>query len=110
MAGNPVTGVTGDADSKDTIRHERSSRMTAAAMETAGGYPKMIGTPKPETKIVFAVVLLAVGALGGCSGGDGGGAANPSFGGTATSADVLTYNNDNIRSGQNLQETALTPG
>ncbi|HMH16627.1 MAG TPA: pyrrolo-quinoline quinone [Burkholderiales bacterium] len=76
----------------------------------SGWHPDMIGSPKVEIGILVALALLGVSIFAACSGGDSDGvtAANHSF--VATSADVLTYNNDNIRSGQNLQETALTPG
>ena len=57
---------------------------------------------KPDTKIFFALVLLAAGAFTGCSNVDSGSTGS-------TSASVLTYHNDNTRSGQNLRETVLTP-
>jgi hypothetical protein len=70
----------------------------------------MMGSPKAEIGILVALALLGVSIFAACSGGDSGGVADANQSFVATSADVLTYNNDNIRSGQNLQETALTPG
>ncbi|MFI4914680.1 MAG: pyrrolo-quinoline quinone, partial [Steroidobacterales bacterium] len=58
--------------------------------------------------------------LTSCGGGGGGAGAGPTGGsgtsggsnaggGTAAVTDVLTYHNDNMRTGQNLTESALTP-
>jgi len=82
------------------------SRMTFVAMEIAGCHRGMIGSARPGTKLLFALVLLAVGIYAGCGGGgDSAGSSPPQ---TAFSG-VLTYHNDNARTGQNLQETVLTP-
>ncbi|MDO8704570.1 MAG: hypothetical protein Q7J84_06415 [Sulfuricaulis sp.] len=72
----------------------------------------MISSPKPETKIFFAIVLLAVSFFTGCSNGDSDSttaASPPTFSDALTYHGVLTYHNDNARTGQNLQETLLTP-
>jgi len=53
---------------------------------------------------------LTLGACGGNGGGMSGAAATaPVTAASAATADVITYHNDNQRTGQNLAETALTP-
>jgi hypothetical protein len=90
-------------------------------MEITGRRPEMVIRPEAETRIFLVAALLAVSFFTGCSGSDSGGttAADPSTPDTTvptpappsppTAVNVLTYHNDNARTGQNLQETLLTP-
>jgi hypothetical protein len=90
-------------------------------MEITGGRPEMVIPREAETRIFIVAVLLAVSFFTGCSSSDSGGttAADPSTPDTTvptpappsppTAVNVLTYHNDNARTGQNLQETLLTP-
>lgn len=82
------------------------------------------GLLKSETKISVFLAVLAVSFFTGCSNSDSGGTtaadlstpdttvpapAPPSPPSPPTAVNVLTYHNDNARTGQNLQETLLTP-
>jgi len=59
---------------------------------------------------VSLVAGCAAAALSGCGGsGMNSGASDPGGGGPSNTADVLTYHNDTMRTGQTLSETALTP-
>ncbi|MHB1142406.1 MAG: pyrrolo-quinoline quinone [Sulfuricaulis sp.] len=82
------------------------------------------GLLKSETKIFVFLAMLAVSFFTGCSSSDSGettaadpppsdttapAPAPPSPPSPPTAVNVLTYHNDNARTGQNLQETLLTP-
>src|SRR6185312_2508273 len=74
---------------------------------------------RARQSLLCLIGLAACGALAACGGGSSPHAASSSAdtGGSGVSggqapagtSDVLTYHNDAQRSGQNLQETALTP-
>jgi len=51
------------------VEHERPIKRPHH--QQAGWHPEMISSPKPETRLFFALVVLTIGLFAGCSKGDG---------------------------------------